>query len=103
MEPELHINDLWRVWQWDEKVRSVFTACYPSAFNVFPPSLILSADFVLAVETSCAFFTHVFLHVGYHVVVKPNSPYASLSSFCVVTFPARSVQVLSLLPGRCKP
>lgn len=20
MEPELHINDLWRVWQWDEKV-----------------------------------------------------------------------------------
>lgn len=20
VEPELHINDLWRVWQWDEKV-----------------------------------------------------------------------------------
>lgn len=23
MEPELNINDLWKVWQWDEKVKSV--------------------------------------------------------------------------------
>lgn len=34
VEPELHINDLWRVWQWDEKVRGVFSGCYPSIFNM---------------------------------------------------------------------
>ncbi|NXX65199.1 SPT6H factor, partial [Spizella passerina] len=26
VEPELHINDLWRVWQWDEKVRNISIA-----------------------------------------------------------------------------
>lgn len=24
VEPELNINDLWKVWQWDEKVQLVY-------------------------------------------------------------------------------
>lgn len=27
MEPELNINDLWKVWQWDEKVKFVSHLC----------------------------------------------------------------------------
>lgn len=41
MEPELHINDLWRVWQWDEKVRIIFIAGCP--IFILLRSLVLSA------------------------------------------------------------
>ena len=51
VEPELNIKDLWKVWQFDEKVSSLSPSLFPSplspslplslslSFRLFPPSL----------------------------------------------------------------
>lgn len=58
MEPELNINDLWKVWQWDEKVKKLLLLLPLEMLIVFNYNHS-SLPFFLCQICSVLFFLHL--------------------------------------------